>query len=333
VWKLNWDVISQIASSLGVVITTASVVIAAASLLIGVRRYQINQQNEYISTLRKAMFSSRSAVHRLFTTVVDAAFIYETVAGVADSKTMLAAIEETYVRFFAPLTHNDADVDVQNAKKDELANELANFFSAGREFPLTSLIPVQTPLFKTCKDLTVRVGTEMEPYRFDYPSLSRVFISVNSYLDSFVDSYRDYVRGDEHWSNATLQVYQDYGPTISSAQELQTRITEQIVIEWAQQRIGSPEDPKPDYTILEHLSEIVQIVTRTYLSKSDVALMGVASQEKKEYFVPLEETTTVEQDLNEAYKGLKWILSDLDKQTYHDLVREIEAAKARRAEI
>jgi hypothetical protein len=321
---MNWNAISQIASSFGVVITAASVVIAAASLVIGLRRYQAAQRNEYISTLRKAIFSSRSAVSRLFSTVVDPAFIYEMASAVADSKTIYAGIAETYVKFFAPLTHEEP---VEDAKRSELANELANFFSGGTEFPRTWIIPVQTPFLKLCNDLTTRIGTEMEPYRFDYPSLSRVFISVNNYLGAFAQSYRDYIRDDGHWSNAILQVYDDWGGTIDSAQELRGRITEALVYAWVQQRLGTPERRQPDYTILKNVSDIVQIVTRTYLSKTDAELMEVANRERKEYFVPLEDTVTVEQDLNEAFKGLKWILTELDKQTYHDLVRELEQLK------
>jgi vacuolar-type H+-ATPase subunit B/Vma2 len=79
-----------------------------------------------------------------------------------------------------------------------------------------------------------------------------------------------------------------------------------------------------DVEIVRKLRELVQIVTKTYLAKTERDLLDAKQREEKERFAPIEQQDRITETLDEAYKGLKWVLEDLDKQTYHDLVRELK---------
>jgi len=326
-------------------ITAVGVGVAAVSLYVGLQRVHTNQQREYITTLRKAIFSSRSATTKLFSTVVSIDFIYEMAAEVANAKTMNAAIREIYSYFFVPLISSDDAKDKQEQKEEDKQEQKEDMLATLKtylqntylpnEFPETSFVPVQTPLFKASEALVDRTGGEMERYRFEYPSLSRVFLSVNSTLQGYAGSFRDYARDKGVWTAAILKVHEDAAnQTINSVEELEGRIITRIVFEWVKQYISDPDHPehgtRADYTILVNISQIVRIVTSSYLSKSDKDLLNVAIGEKQEDFKPPEETDSIEQDLDEAYKGLRHILTDLEGQDYHDLVRQIKEAKARK---
>jgi|SRR5215218_1096052 len=310
--NMDWATISQIASSVGVIVTAISVVIAAASLFMGLRRYQSSQQNAYISTLRKAIFDSRDSLAKVSGILTSYDFAYEMAFCVASSKPMKIAINEMYEAFFRPLT--DANVEENGPP---LRQELSSYVNTQWQ---TILVPIHTELVELCDNLTTQTGREIEPYRFHYPSLSRVFLSVNSLISNLLSRYRDYFRDDNTWISAVIDVHTTAAQTVDSAEELEIRITERMIGKWAEDLIRGQNDG----VVINKLRAIVAIVTKTYLASTEPELLSLRKRESIETFVPLEQTTKITEDLNEAYKGLRWILSDLDKQTYHDLVREIE---------
>jgi len=311
--NLDWSTISQIASSVGIFVTAISVVIAATSLFIGLRRYQSSQQKAYISTLRKTIFDSTDSLRKVSTTIASYDFAYEMAFSVAHSKPMMITINEMYEAYFRPLTD-------ENVEKDgpPLHQELSSYVNTDTQWK-TILVPIHTELVEVCDSLTTQTGREIEPYRFEYPSLARVFLSVNMWIANLLSIYRNYFRRDDIWKSAIIDVHRDFAQTVDSAEELEVRITERMIGKWVEDRINGQNDG----VMLDKLREIVAIVTKTYLASAEPGLLSVRKRESIEQFVPLEQTTTITQDLDEAYKGLRWVLSDLDKQTYHDLVREI----------
>jgi hypothetical protein len=109
--NMDWDTVSQIASTVGVIVTATSVVIAAASLFMGVRRYQNSQENAYIATLRKAVFDSRDSLMKASEMIAAYDFAYEMASSIANSRPMKLSIREMYEAYFHPLTDENIEKD------------------------------------------------------------------------------------------------------------------------------------------------------------------------------------------------------------------------------
>jgi hypothetical protein len=316
--NLNLSVIAQIASILGFL----GVVVAAASLIVALRRYRQTKRSEYISTIRKAIFTSRSSLEKIAETVwFNYDFVYEMTSGVADSKPLKVASDEMYHRFFQLSPRpSESTPDADASEKEQKRQEELNKYLDPQEsaFPMI-LVPIHGSLLQMCDNLITKTGGELEPYRFDYPGLTRVFLSVNQFFSNFITNYKNYVRDDTVWRRAVTDVDAMYGNTIDTPDELNGRLTEHIVGQWYQENITNNKDDQ----IVQKLVEIVKIVSSAYLSASEQKLLDAAKRETAEEFTPMERATKLTDNLNEAYKGLKWVLEDLDEQTYHDLVREV----------
>jgi hypothetical protein len=99
--------------------------------------------------------------------------------------------------------------------------------------------------------------------------------------------------------------------------EFKDRVTQEVVSDWYFYKFLQ------DAEAIDAVLAIVEIVTRTYLSKKDEDLLAIRKQEQGLEFAPIEQTPRPEQLLAEAYDGLKPILSEYDRDSYHAYAQSI----------
>jgi hypothetical protein len=112
---------------------------------------------------------------------------------------------------------------------------------------------------------------------------------------------------------------------LRSLDQFKEHITQSVVSTWYTNMHS------PDADTIDAVLEIVQIVTRTYLAKEDGELLSIGEREKKAKFAPLEQTPQPEQMLQEVFDGLKPILTEFDRESYHDLARIIGRRNSHRS--
>ena len=392
----------QILASLGVLggIVTA---------YLGFRRYRAEKQRdrkqqeaEYLSALRKSIFMSRP-IFRELNRMLKSELFYEMALSISNSDPMNVVLDEAHSLSRKGYNNTSLDVhdgftssfwrsdDVSETLRKELQERLryASFPEDPRDAtrPSDQLttgylgIPVRTKLVELFEKYTNTVGTEIEPYRFDYPSLSRVLLSANYFFARLVGKYELYARDTDRWTskiayvatNSTFNASQEQGPptpqpnsaegaqgessensasaaatgteqnppdptsqgayaeirekiktniqeevqAIQSVAEFKDRVTQEVVYDWYYYKFLQ------DAEAIDAVLAIVEIVTRTYLSKKDEDLLAIHKEEQGLEFAPIEQTPRPEQLLAEAYDGLKPILSDYDRDSYHAYTQRI----------
>ena len=297
--SINWVAISQMVSAAGVLI-------AGTSLLFGLVRYRSDKRREYVYSLRGTIFFSRPTCRTLLR-LLSYDYAYEIASNVAQSDTMRVTLGEIYNHYF---TSQD-----KNANPDDSLDTYLQ-----QQFP-TILVPIHTELVQTFEKLTSRLGQEVEPYRFDYPSLTRVLSTVNDVFVAFEGDYRDYVRQEDIWKALLQGFEQEEGSKarINSVSELQDTLAQMIVGRWYQETF------QQQLATLRDLVEIEEIVTASYLSKPDVDLLAIGKKEAQQKFVNPEELENPSDNLREAVKGLQYVLSGADLRKFQDRVDRISA--------
>jgi hypothetical protein len=294
--SVNWTTISQIAAAIGVLI-------AATSLVIGLVRYRSDKRREYVYALRSTIFFSKPACHNLWR-LLRYDYAYEIAFSVAQSSTMKTTLGEIYHRYIDPQKGSDGP-----------DNTLDTYLE--KQFP-PIYVPIHTELVQTFGKLSSDLGQRVEPYRFDYPSLTRVLSTVNEVFIEFEASTRDYVRDEKVWSELILNHCEDeeQKARTNSVEELQDKLAQSLVNEWF-------ESGQPQLETLADLVTIEEMVTASYLAKPNADLLAVGRTEAQQKFVNPEEFENHSDNLQEAYKGLQYVLSGADLRKYLDLVHRI----------
>jgi hypothetical protein len=295
--SISWTLISQMAAAIGVLI-------ASISLLFGLVRYRSDKRREYVYSLRSTIFFSRPTCRTLFR-LLSYDYAFEIASSVAQSNTMQVTLDEIYHSYFHPQEGDDTP-------------DVALDMYLEQQFP-TILVPIHTELVQTFEKLTSELGQRVEPYRFDYPSLTRVLSTVNEVFVAFEGDYRTYVRDEMLWKQGILAFGQDESEIaqVNSVADLQDKLAQFVVGRWYGERF------KEQVAILQDLVEVEEVVTASYLSKPDKDLLAMGSQEARQTFVNPEELENPSDNLQEAYKGLQFVLSGADLRKYLDRVERI----------
>jgi hypothetical protein len=425
--------ISQILASVGVLFGILTAILGFRRYLAEKARDRAQQDKEYLSALRKSIFISRPIFTEL-NRLLRYELFYEMTLSVADSKPMDIVINKLYdlsrnVRNYNASTDGISyDLyllggEISKSLQDALQSKLneASFPENPRvrittDRPKVYLgVPVRMKLVELFETYTNTIGQEIEPYRFDYPSLSRVLLSANYFFASLEDKYRLYARDIDHWTNSIVDVWsssfsdfltyppQDLGAdavqnssrerpseeqsseeqsseerpseeqsseerpseeqstqnpiadavqeimqsltsvtpqgtspdlrdkinqdityelaSIQSVDEFKDRVTQRIVSDWYYYNYSQ------DAEAIDAVLAIVQIVTKTYLSKTNEELVSIREHEQDIDFAPIEQTPRPEQMLQEAYNGLRPVLSDFDRDSYHDFAQKIASSR------
>jgi hypothetical protein len=292
-------VIPQFAGSVGVLV-------AAASLAIGLWRHRTDKRYEYITALRKTIISGKATLVKL-QGLLSYELIYEMGSTIVDSKTVGVAIDEMYGRFFNP----ESGAYKEDATKGDIETFLNN------QFPYV-YVPIHTELIELFDKLAEKLQAEIEPYRFEYPSLTRVFLSVNQFYVDLERGYRMWVQTEDNWRRVIFSWHENKD-MIDSASELRDRCVQTLVQYWYEDKFTNEQHDRH----MECFRAIVRIVTASYLSKTDDQLVRIGKKERELEFVPPESTKLLSDDLNQALKGLEQVLSAEEKIEYEDQIKSI----------
>jgi hypothetical protein len=406
----------QILASLGVLGGLITAFLGFRRYLTEKEREHDQQNRDYLSTLRQSIYISRPILTEL-NSLLKYELFYEMVLSVSNFKPIDIVLDKAYalgkqVGNYSSLSFDTDDhylsmYTFQLRYDPDVFNKLQGAFTvklsgaslqedywnpyqpSDQEVKSYLIVPIRTKLVELFESHTKKLGSEIEPYRFDYPSLSRVLLSANHLFTTLEKEYKRYARETDHWTRVIadavwasdfssspelgshaerdtselaspegqsrvrshidfertsqeqlseeelrtrmtqikdriVQDVQDVTDRVLGLDEFKDRVTQGIVRDWYQYKFSQ------DAEAIDAMLGIVDIVTRTYLSKTDKDLVEIGKRERKMEFAPLEQTPRPEQMLQEAYEGLKPVLLEYDRSTYHDLVQQIARSSARK---
>jgi hypothetical protein len=392
----------QILASLGVLGGLITAFLGFRRYLAEKERERAQRDQDYLSALRQSIYVSRPIFTEL-NRLLKYELFYEMARSVSDFKPIDVVLDKAYdlrqhKENYSYAPYDDADdasygtddsymylysmsvyldQDVSESLHRAFTDKLARaslpevYWDPNRpndQAPKVYLgVPQRTKLVELFESYTNKIGREIEPYRFDYPSLSRVLLSANHFFSSLEEEYKLYARDTDRWAKKIAIGASSYyftssservSPTVQDSSEEQSaekasqraaQMKERIKKD-IQEKVDSiqsvdefkhsvTQDVVNDWYFYKFLQDaeaidailaIVQIVTRAYLSKTDKDLVAIREQERKMKFAPLEQTPRPEQLLQEAYNGLMPILSEYDRDSYHALAQQIANSNAQK---
>ena len=288
---MNWGLISQIATAVGAIISTVGII--SLYLL-----YRMGKRDEYVKRIRQTLSKCRYNCERLNLMAMIRYEVFSEIANcIVYSENLTSRLHRIFNTYFA----------TNNISKEDFAKKLETDFG-----PIT--VSIHTALLNEIDRMVNENKLNAEIIRKDYPCLYRILISVNIFFENIIVGYIEkIVRNEELWKTNLLHFFEKRSE-FRDVRSLQEKIFDLFLYlaikesEWEQRRT----------TIL---LEILNLTVNAYLELSDNKLYKTKDREKK---LALRKTEQISDDLREAEKGLKRVLSQNQIREYRKLVVEFE---------
>lgn len=305
---MNWELVSQIATTIGVLFTAGSVYAVF-------RLYRITKRDEYIAALRKTLADTKATADKI-NFRADYELLHELASSVVNSPDLEYVLEEMYWRFFSakPRVSDDSEPASPPSNPNSSKEDLRTYLKETLK-PITT--PVRSPIADSYEDALDRLDAEVTQYQTDYPCLYRVLRSTNAFLARALRSFKDTVRDDDAWEYAIVDIAYDQKDKMESPTALKYNLTRIFTL----LGVRSLQHTQPR---IDNYLALLTLITERYTSKTESELVSISHQEKAQNLTPIAETEKITDDLREAQKGLSVILDSKDLVEYSNLVTRIE---------
>lgn len=274
--NLTFSDISDISTTLGVIISTLTLVSAF-------QLYKIGKRDNYIKNLRNTLISyqyNSVCLNNLVTFDISHELIYNVIY----SKQLDRILSRIYKNHFS-----------EESTKSKLKKELDHFP------PIT--ISIHTNLLNQFNELLRLNSQEASKIYTDYPSLYRVYEAINLVFSQTIESTKNLVRDEEVYVDLILDAYKDK-KIIEDIEDFKDYIYYNLMSITQQKHSSGDQDDINDSL------NILSLTTNSLMRLSDKELYNQMSNEKKISYKEFDETQSIFEDLHEAEKGLKLILKE-----------------------
>lgn len=290
---MDWNLASQVATALGTLI-------AAGSLGAGFQLYRISKRDEYVASLRKALADSRANCHRL-RQLMAYDLANEIVNSVVYSPDVEVALDEIFERFF---------------RLDSFDEAVWTEYST-EQFPVITTA-IRSPAVEKYEEVLFATESTIAQYQVDYPGLFRVLRSTLTLFQNAITGNKELIRNEDMWRKIIKDALLPRRSSIGSVQKLKRELAEFLV------GLSQKHMEATDKQVVSLLS-VIDLVTDAYLARSERNLIAISRKERKQVLIPMSKTETITQDLREAEKCLRLVLSQDDALNYRESVARIEA--------
>lgn len=277
--------------------TTVGAIAAAGSLVSGFALYRFSQTDAFANNAKRILSKSREACQQL-NRMVTYDLAHETVNTVVFSPTVTFYLDKVWRKFF---------------NKEDQREVLEDYMK--QEFPPIT-VPVDTPILRRIDEITKETQSDLAYIQNDFPGLYRVISPILSVLTMIVTHHKTIPRSGDLWEKLIPSVYE--GHSFESLPDLQYRI-QIILVGLLNKRVN-----EHDQEDIDDLLSLLNMTTDAYLSLDAARLKRMSALERKQSFRPMQSTEKISDDLREAEKAMKHVLSDEQMLKYRELVVKFE---------
>jgi len=288
---MNWDLASQVATSLGALL-------AALSLAAGFLLYRINRRDELAAQFRRMIGATRPGLDQL-QYMVSFELASELAGAAVYSRDLELPLHDVYA-YARPDSGEKPD-------DDEVVEYLA------KRFPVIT-IPLNTPLVERYQGLTASIAAEVAVYQATFPGIYRIVSSVGLLFEGILFEEKTKARDEDRWEEILPGLLQDE-ELVSSLTHMKWMLVEIITTNLMSYIAESR-------TQVLILTKMIDLVIEAYLSKTARELRRISRIERKEKIKPFTETKSIAEDLQEAERCLAHALSATQQRRYRELLED-----------
>lgn len=286
------NTIAQIATALGVGISTASI-------LASYRLYQMSKRDEYVNRLRSSILLNQERCERL-NSLINHELTNEIVNCVVYSRDLEQPLIDIMNKFFKSSSATE--------------NELKEYIK--QKFPSIST-PIHSPLVSSYDSLLSMISSELSVYQIDAPGFYRVMLSTRTLYRNIGDNIKRIIRDEDYWSGILVSIFNDL-KDIKNLRELKFYLSTSFVGVIQNRYLSKTQKDIND------LLTIVHMVSHAYLALSEERLVKISELEKRQDLLPVFSTKTIVDDLKQAEKCLNLLLDSDSLHKYWELVARFE---------
>lgn len=273
---MDLNLVSQIA-------TTISVVISTLTLLSAYSLYRMGKRDSYVKELRNILISYQYNSERL-NNLVTFDISHELVHTVLNSQQVDRLMNSIFEEYF-----------VTNKSKEDLKMYLDDIYPITVSIH-TELLSQYGDLLKTNSQIASRIYT-------DFPSLYRVYEAVNTIFSQTIEISKNMVRDEDIFRNAIFEAYDEKEklPSIDLFKEN---------IFFSFMSLIQSKHSEHDQKDINDVLKLLGITTNGLMRLNDNKIIDQKKNEQKISYREYDKTETIFEDLLEAEKGLKMTLRD-----------------------
>jgi hypothetical protein len=299
---MNWDLLAQIATSLGALL-------AAASLGAGFLLYRLNQRDEMATQFRKTVTTTRPHVEQL-NDMVSFELARELASTAVHSRDLELPLEDLYA-FCRPASG-------ERPSQQEVTDYLE------KNFPVIT-VPLNTQLVRDYQALSTSIAADIALYQTTFPGIFRVVSSIALLLENVLSNEKAIARDEKLWKAVIPELMEDDG-RIVSLEHMKWTIAEVLT---AIVMTHMKESRKQ----IELLTQMLDLVFEAYLNKTAAELNELGKLERGEKIRAMAETKRIPEDLHEAEKCLRHAFTRPEQHArYHTLLVDFEKSGERKEE-
>ncbi|HYP55235.1 MAG TPA: hypothetical protein VEQ41_02885 [Solirubrobacterales bacterium] len=287
---MGWDVLSQIATSLGALAAGGSFVL-----------YRLKRRDELTSHFRLTVTTLRPNVEQVHE-LVSFEFAYELAAAAVCSPVLELPLRD----FYAHARPRDGDPP----DRDRMTEYLR------KNFPVIT-VPLNTPMASRYREITIEIAMQIAPFQNSFPGMHRIAKATIILMENCLRNAKTITRTDELWETALPSLIEQ-DKRITSVEHLQRVFTDVLTMvlmrdmQESQERIGP-------------LSQMLVLVCDAYLEKTVAELSRLSRAERKEKVRAFAEIQTISEELREVEKCLRHVFSrESQRQRYRELLAAYE---------
>ncbi len=290
---IDLDTVTKIATIVGELAS-------AGALVAGFVLYSITKRDEYVTRFKGVMAANRARCHRL-NEHVNYELVTEIVRAVVFSNELEAGLQDVYERFFSPSGSGNKE-DLEKWMKES--------------FPVIA-VPVHTPLTEAYEELILSIEADLAQYQSEFPALFRVFVSVRGYLANAERQIKESARDEELWEKVLPTMYEERHsyPSVNHFKDSLSAMLFGLVG-------NATAESKRD---IDLALALLDLVVDAYLEVPGHGVLRWAKTERSASLIPLKSTKTVTEDLREAEKPLKQLLTQDVALAFREHVARLEA--------
>lgn len=291
---IDWSVIANIATALGMLIS-------GASLLAGFLLYRISKRDAFVSGFRQVLADVKTKCHKI-DELITYELSHEVIASVVKAPDMDYYLQTVFEYFKA---------------NPQLANEVVTKYLK-EEFPAIT-VPVYSGIVDKYLNIIDSLQSTIAPYQHSFPGFHRVVSPVIMLLRNYVYATKRFATDDDVWENILATMYEEEKGCFSSFECFRERLRV-VFIQLLEEHVHN-EDRQKD---INDILQIIDMIAKAYADLNERKLYRQSKSEKNITLVPESEIETATGDLREAEKCLKSLLGQDQLLNFRELVTRVE---------
>jgi hypothetical protein len=266
--------------------------------------YRVNRRDERIKEIREGMVAAKARAAQL-DMMITYELAYDIVEKTISSRTLLPFLHNLYLRHFRSPT------DQENSIKIE---EFDQYMDKNMPLIFGSIQSEKVAVFEGgLREIEV-IASKLD---FDVPGLARCLYAGRNILGNVFRGQKGFAFSEDAWKRV-ISVMGQRGERFENFDLFQSRLI-QVFVGLMIERLAN----KGQNTINDVL-ECIDIIVKRYLEKSPRDFIKAARIQCSRELVPINQTSSVSQDLSEAEKGVDGTLPNTDLMRIRQLWTQIE---------